>query len=121
MIEYCTCVFQNPAFMRGRAPFCFSCNKDIKCHAPDASDEGKRSSGIGELPLNGQQAKEGLIQLLKNSEAMMNQMLIQAEQISELQQGIKFLAEQVKTLVDALAEDADPDAPLTNYMSGKPI
>lgn len=82
--------------------------------APDASDDGKRSSGIGELPLSGLSDTAYLIQLLRNSER-------QELQINELNKSVQFLAQQVKTLVDALAENADPDAPLTNYMSGKPI
>lgn len=114
MIEYCTCNIQNPCFLKDRNLFCFSCNKDIKCPVPDVSLVETSSNAIGALPLNGLNVSESLIQLLKNSE-------IQQNQINELTKGVEYLAQQVKTLVDALAEDADPDAPLTNYLSGRPI
>lgn len=88
--------------------------RNNQCPAPDASDDEKRSSAIGELLLNGPLYSVSLIQLLKNSES-------QQQQINELTKGIQFLAEQVKTMVDALAEDSDPDAPIVTYMSGKPV
>lgn len=105
------------------------------CHAPDASDEGKRSSGIGEVPLSGLSVSADLTLLHQNSEkhlkvasnmlikiqSLHDQVFMQNNQISDLQETVKFLAQQVKTLVDALAEDADPDAPLTTYMDGRPI
>lgn len=100
-------------------------NQEMKelgiCHAPDASDEGRKSSGIGEQQSNGLLLTEGLIQLQQNSEEMFQYLRFQQKQIEELTASIKFLAEQVKTLVDALAEEEDTDMPMTNYLSGKPI
>lgn len=84
------------------------------CPVPAASDDEKRSSDIGEALLIGQSVRDELTLLLRNSEK-------QQKQINDMTEGIKFLAEQVKTMVDALAEDVDPDRPLTTYMSGKPI
>jgi hypothetical protein len=91
------------------------------CPAPDASDEGKRSSGIGEQPLSGLNVSDGLTLLQNSSVMILKELEYQRKDIKEMQQSIQFLAQQVKTLVDALAEDADPDAPLTNYLSGKPV
>lgn len=85
-----------------------------QCPAPDASDDGRKSIAIGEVLPNGRDVLDVLTQLLLNSEKQQNQ-------IEELTRGMEYLAQQVKTLVDALAEDADPDQPITNYLSGKPI
>ena len=102
-----------------------STEKENKCHAPVASPEGKSSSGIGNPLLNGPLDSVDLTQLQQNSEAifMMSKALeYQTKKIESLEQGIKFLAEQVKTLVDALAEEQeDPERPITNYMSGRPV
>ena len=88
--------------------------KDDKCPAPDASDEGKRSSATGVQQQIGQDAQDILIQLLKITEN-------QQSQIEELTKGVEYLAQQIKGLVDALAEEADPDEPRTTYLSGRPI
>ena len=86
----------------------------VPCLAPVASPEEKSSNGIGEAPRNGLTDSENLTLLLRSSEDI-------RVRVKNIEDSIQFLAEQVKTLVDALAEDSDPDAPLTNYMSGKPI
>lgn len=94
---------------------------DNKCPAPPASDDVKSSSGIGQALLNGPLDSADLTQLLASSVMILKELGYQRQDIKDLQQTVKFLAEQVKTLVDALAEDQDPDMPLTTYMDGKPI
>ena len=89
--------------------------EDGSCPAPVASHEEKSSSGIGNQPNNGPKEWASLTRLLMLSRE-------QSSRIIELEQAIKFLAEQVKTLVDALAEEQeDPDRQVTHYMSGKAI
>jgi hypothetical protein len=110
----CYCKQAFPFFEKDMLVICENCGGEIECHAPDASDEGKRSSGIGVPQQIGQSVPDVLIQLLKITEN-------QQSQIEELTKGVEYLAQQIKGLVDALAEEADPDAPLTNYLSGKPI
>lgn len=102
---------------------CDTCTiKDLKkCHAPDASNAEKESSGTGALPLGGQSMLAVLTQLLSNSEKMHLEMLDQKERINDLRNGMEYLASHVKTLTDALAEDQDPDQPISNYLSGKPV
>jgi hypothetical protein len=87
----------------------------MKCRAPVASPEEKSSNGIGEVPKNGLTDSENLTLLLRSSEDI-------RVRVKNIEDSIQFLAEQVKTLVDALAEEQeDPDRPITSYMSGKPV
>lgn len=109
------CNDPRPYFRQGAVTLCSNCGQEFKlCNVLPASDDGKRSSGIGQAPDSGPNVQGVLILLLESID-------LQKNRIDDLTNTVKFLAEQVKTLVDALADDTDPDAPLTNYMSGKPI
>lgn len=92
-----------------------------QCHAPPASDDVKNSKPIGPRPKTEHSDSDALIQLQSNTATILQIVQLQAAQIKDLQQAFQFLSTQVKTLVDALADEADPDAPLTTYMDGTPI
>ena len=95
---------------------------DNQCHALPALEDKQSSRPSGAKPKNEPSDSEDLTLRQSNSVKMILEMIqLQAVQINELTKGVEYLAQQVKTLVDALAEDQDPDAPLTHYMSGKPI
>lgn len=95
--------------------------KEQKCPAPDANDEGKSSPLTGEQQGTGPSVSESLTLLLSYSEKIYLEMMEQKNLINDLRGGMAYLADQVKTLVDALAEDQDPDEPITSYLSGKPV
>lgn len=109
-------------FLQDQPTYCANCLKDIQCPAPVASPEEKSSNGIGEQQKTGLNVSEGLTLLQNSSVMMLKELEYLRADIKEQQQSIQFLAEQVKTLVDALAEEQeDPDRPITTYMSGKPV
>lgn len=86
-------------------------SKESQCLAQPASDGGNASSTGLVSPGHAPVDSKTLFRLINS----------QSQQIQELNQSVQFLAEQVKTLIDGLAEDADPDEPPTMYMSGRPI
>ena len=120
---YCVCKKPHPLFEIGKPTFCANCAEEIViCPAPVASPEEKSYSAIGPMHLSGPSNTVDPIRAQAISEAVLNQIYQQKAEISELTKGIQFLAEQVKTLVDSLAEEQeDPDRPVTAYMSGKPV
>jgi hypothetical protein len=103
--------------------------KGFKCPALPASDDVKNSKPIGPKPKTEPSDSDALTLRQHNSvNLILNALSSQAariteqqHQITELTKGVEYLAQQVKTLVDALADEADPDAPLTTYMDGTPI
>lgn len=125
----CNCKEPKPLFMQNGPTYCGRCNLEITCPAPDASHEEKSSNSIGALLKSGPNDSEDLTLLLTRSGIVNQLMENQADRLTAIEQSlmeqyksIQFLAQQVKTLVDALAEEMeDPDRPITSYMSGKPV
>lgn len=79
----------------------------------DANAAGESSEPIGPPPRLGPSLEDSLTRLLLNSE-------IQRQGMAEVFKQLAQITNQMQALLDALAEDEDPDQP-TRYMDGTPI